>query len=104
LEKCYERCSTNTEPLSNVTLTEVVDESSAFDLYCRDAEKLMIKISPEVYDMEGLPIYMLVVQESTGTFRDRLIYFVSNFYVPNLEFFLKESLFLRTLSRIKIRI
>lgn len=77
LEDCYENCSNNTEALMNVNLSHVPTKSgSEFDLYCRDSRKLVIKVNHQPKN-EETSIFMLVVQESTGKFIDRLVYYVS---------------------------
>jgi hypothetical protein len=65
----------------NVNLSHVpTEKGSEFDLHCRDSRKLVIKVNHEPKNGET-SIYMLVVQESTGKFIDRLVYYVSIQYI-----------------------
>lgn len=86
MESCvYGECSDTIKTLtSSASKLEYLtpDNSTSFYLYCRDAHKIMIQIEHDDVD-EGdneTYIYMLMVQESTGKFMDRLVYFVSKFF------------------------
>ena len=78
MDVCYENCSNTTEALLNANLS-YIEKENQFDLYCRDSNKLVIKIDHEQRSKES-SVYMLVVQESTGKIIDRMIYFVSIFF------------------------
>lgn len=82
IESCYEHCSNTTETLTNINVSHGLKQNgSQFGLYCRDSRKLMIKVDNGNTNSNENHIYMLVVQESTGKFIDRLAYFVSNFFL-----------------------
>lgn len=50
-----------------------------FHLFCRDAHKMIIEIDHyvEYSDDDETFVYMLILEESTGNFLDRMVYFVS---------------------------